>query len=235
MKLFVTVTDDFTLWPYFLEHYQKLGVKDFYVHTLMENVDPMASLSGDCPVLFSYNGDPWETFCGDYNGLTAIRLAEVKDDEWHVIADLDEFHAFDAPLDALTAEADQGGCNTVEVELVDRLAADGSLPPISGDIWKNFPVECHITRDLLKACDVKSGLVKGPLEAGTGHFSMVGGHPCSRRQKTHHFKWNANVIERLERRLWVLEDGKMKQETQEFLDHFKKFGRVNLEKIPENH
>ena len=163
-----------------------------------------------------------------------LRLQFVNKDEWHWIADLDEFHEFDRPVNDLLATIQQSRYNSVAGIFVDRITEDGYMPPIGdGDIFQQFPVQSDITVKLLKANARKIQLLKGHLPPIHCYHSVVGEKPFPVQMKVHHFKWNSSCVARLQKRILQLRaNGYSHQiESVRFFNFISKYGRIDLDAV----
>lgn len=155
----------------------------------------------------------------------------IADGEWWAVADLDEFHQYPLPLPKLIKAAETRGSDHVLGTMVDRLAADGSLPAVrTGDLWRQYPCVAKLTQNLLGGVVQKVMLVKGRGKLGTGHHWLWEGRPAPERGLVHHFKWNNRVLERLEERLAVFNRQRIPWaiESKRFLDFWREQGKFDL-------
>lgn len=227
MRLLAALGGEQTLLPHFLRHYAALGVTHFHLAVREGTVLP------DFPVpvsiTTSYAGP--HDMMQDCTALRALQVQHVADDEWFFVLDGDEFARPPFPLPEVLAEADARGCTWVVARVVDRVAADGSLPPVlpDSDLEALFPQRLLLTPLLLGGPLSKSVLVKGRTEITPGH------HYCEGRVldaafEIDHYKWHAGVVERLRTRArlyrhvgydwWV--------QSEAFLRHFEQHGKIDL-------
>ncbi len=93
---------------------------------------------------------------------------------------------------------------------VDRFAPGGRLPPFVADrpISEQFPVKCEVTKLLCGGANIKVVMTRWPY---WGHIHELGGTPEENGRRhprllaVHHYKWNDQVIERMEKRTVDLE------------------------------
>ena len=161
--------------------------------------------------------------------LNAMKARYVDDrNEWSAQTDLDEFYEFPLPLTELAESA--GDANCVQGFFVDRIAADGSLPPILNDvpIREQFPVETRITKRILRGYDRKLMLTRGFQNVGQGHHSMGDERLFPRDGRVLHYKWNSIVLDHLAERLATREmtGYKWTQESARFLAYWQRNGRI---------
>lgn len=171
----------------------------------------------------------------------------VKPDDWVVHSDADEFHGITQDLDSLVNEFDQKGINAVQGPLIDRISASGALKDIELDspVWEQFPVECNVGGKILglakrEKSELKNKMLmyKGYLRAnhGSGKISREfddKAHYFRSDIKIHHFKWTADVLERLHRRVRIYKKIKYDwwTESQKFITYYKKYGRIRIEDV----
>ena len=159
-KVFTIIYRPTPLLAHFVRHYAALGFTDIVIAAsdLCRDIDWLAirAAAGEATVHVEqlYHGvfdNGRDT--GVLNGLKA-RYVEDRH-EWSAQTDLDEFYEYPLSLAELAATA--GDANCVQGFFVDRIAADGALPPIRDDIpiAEQFPVETRITKRILGGCDRK--------------------------------------------------------------------------------
>ncbi|MET9987670.1 hypothetical protein [Streptomyces rochei] len=107
-----------------------------------------------------------------------------------MLADSDEFHAFPVPLPALIAEA-ESVTGTVGGLMLDRIAADGSLPrgsPQDGGLDGAYPLGGFLTHHLLRGAPRKIVLVHSTVPVASGNHRAEGHRPVNRPPVVvHHF------------------------------------------------
>ncbi len=240
MKLFVAVAAHATLLPHFVRHYQSAGVTQFFVAVEPALEEHVARLTAGRPVEIVRGLDASESIEGGTAAVSNMRAEVADPDEWVVLADLDEFQMHPRGVVATAAAADAEGANVVRGRLVDRVATDGELKSIgpNDDLWRLFPEESHITALLQQGVAHKCALVKNHLKSalnGDGlslaHHHMTGERVASTRIDIHHFKWNAEAVDRMTMAMartqaagqpfWV--------EYERVLEHIREHGRLRWE------
>jgi hypothetical protein len=221
----------------FFDHYKELGVQNFIVilhynnfSELEENLLLLKSLAVSPVVTWRM---PFDVNLSQVIRATAIATADIGSDDWVVLADLDEFQIYPSSIELVIEKCEISGFDYIIGKFVDRIAADGTLPEIDpiGSVWNQFPVCCHISRDLLGATDIKVVCCKAGLIPGEGNHRVAGGKRGAQcKVEIHHFKWDRTVKIRLEARYehyrnigipWA-------GESLRFLRHFKKHGRISV-------
>jgi hypothetical protein len=240
MKLFVAIAAHATLVPHFLRHYRAAGVTQFFVAVDAGLEEQVARLANGFPATIVRGLDTSESIAGGTSAVSQMREAFAQPDEWVVLTDLDEFQAHPLSVSATAATADAEHANVVRGRLVDRVATDGQLKRVGpdDDLWQLFPEESHVTERLQGGLAYKCALVKGRLESGRNedglslaHHHMRGERVASRSVDIHHFKWNAEAIERMTLAIartraagqpfWV--------EYERVLEHLRRHGRLRWE------
>ena len=130
---------------------------------------------------------------------------DMTDADWYGIIDLDEFWTLPMSLGELIAASETHGIPAITGHFVDQHTSDGTLAAVQPypSLWDQFPVESHLSRDMLHAGDTKVFLAKGDLIIGEGHHFVldiptftangVWGGTCD----CHHFKWKAGLLDRV--------------------------------------
>jgi hypothetical protein len=242
VKLFVAITGHATLLSHFLRHYQAAGVTRFFVSVEPSLEAEVTRIASGFPVELVRGLDATESIEGGTAALSWMRTQFAGADEWVVLTDLDEFQVHPGGLAATAAGAEAEAANVVRGYMVDRVASDGKLKPIGldDDVWRLFPERCFITALLQGGIAYKCALVKGHLESGRtkeglslAHHHMRGERAASTTVEIHHFKWNAEAVERMEvaiartqaagQPFWV--------EYERVLDHLRRHGRLRWEEF----
>lgn len=231
-KVFTVIYRPTPLLAHFVRHYARLGFTDIVIAAgdLCRDIDWFAirNASGTAtlhvePLYQGVFDNGRDT--GVLNGLVA-RYVEDRH-EWCAVADLDEFYEYPLPLAELAATA--GNANCVQGWFVDRVAPDGSLPPIRNDlpIAEQFPIEARITKRILGGYDRKLMLTRGFQCVARGHHTMPNERPFPRTGRVLHYKWNSVVLDHLAERLALREQTGYQwgHESERFLAYWQKNGR----------
>jgi tetratricopeptide (TPR) repeat protein len=193
------------LLPHWLAHYTKLGVNEILLGIFDD-------LAGDARAEIEKCAGQWkfrtfvqrwkaatesETYCQRQSGC---RRAGARPGTWILHTDLDELQQYPLPLKKIAADAAQHNVNAVFGRLIDRVAADGSLPPIwpRPSLWEQFPIECNMTGGILKSSPAKVMMARFRVLVKTGHHET----PLEREitppiGKVAHFKWHSGLLERM--------------------------------------
>ena len=192
----------------FVAHYRAYGVEEFYFgfhfteHVSRALRDELVVVCEELvgpPTVISQG--PWhETVHSEVRDHLRVRA----DAGWHVIADIDEFHAYPAPLTELIAAAENADSPIVGGVLLDRVAADGSIGPWSLDegLDKAFPLGGYLTPELLGGNPGKVVAAHSSVRLGLGSHRSLDDSPINRPLvPVHHFKWRAGILQDLTRRV----------------------------------
>jgi len=232
-KVFTVIYRPTPLLLHFVRHYAALGFTKIVIaaSTLCAEIDwdPIrtAAAGAEIHVEPLYPG-VFDT-ARDTAILNGIKARYVEDrDEWSAQTDLDEFYEFPLPLGELAATA--GDANCVQGLFVDRIAADGSLPPIRDDvpIAEQFPVETRITKCILGGNVRKLMLTRGFQNIAQGHQRMNDEHLFRPDGRVLHYRWNSVVLDHLTERIAMREQtgDKWTQESERFLAYWQSKGRI---------
>jgi len=189
MKLIFSVLDRTDLWPHFQAHYQAQGVTQFLCITYGPKLDGAimipASISSQ-----SFTG------VNDANQHNRVIQQFVSQNEWCVIADLDEFAIVNdgssTLIDACT-QAQKQHYNVITGVMLDRVTRDGHFPAnLEENIWQQFPIGMNVTGSIVGGCIDKVVCLQGNIRVGGGHhYPLQNAHVRQWHKKinVHHFKW----------------------------------------------
>jgi tetratricopeptide (TPR) repeat protein len=226
------------LLPHWLEYYTNLGVDEILLGIFDDLAGDAAAELEKCAGRWKFRRfvQHWkaatesETYC---QRQTGCRLAGARPGTWILHTDLDELQQYPSPLKEIAASAAQMNTRAVFGRLVDRVAADGSLPPIRPhpSLWEQFPVECNMTGGILKSVPQKVMLARYSVLVKTGHHEapLEPANPAI-IGKVAHFKWHSGLLERMH---WGLQQAsasaEWKGDARRFLGWLDQHGgRINL-------
>jgi hypothetical protein len=237
MKLFTAIYDDARLLGHFLRHYDQAGVTEYFIAVAPEFVHGVETYKSAFAITVYEGLDVADSWVGGASAVSAMRDTHHADDEWAVIADLDEFIEFSPSISSIVQFAETEGANVVRGIMYDRFSADGRLIDFgpAAELSKVYPVRSRLTRDLMGGWDFKGVLVKGKLKPppDSGHHLFVGEKICSQELEISHYKWNARAIERVRAAYEALtKAGKgWAIEYRQVLDHYDRNGRFAWEEF----
>ncbi|WP_338686564.1 glycosyltransferase family 2 protein [Streptomyces acidiscabies] len=202
-----------------VDHYRRLGVERFLLAFHFPDHVPghrRDELKEACEAL---RIAPLAVSTGPWHEHTNTELRDMLRDRagtgWHLLADADEFHAYQAPLAEVVAEAEASGTSTVGGLMLDRVSADGRLtgwfPSSREGLDAAYPLGGFLTHLLLRGDPRKIVLAHSGVPVDSGNHRAEGHRPVNRPPVVvHHFKWRRGVREDLERRAARTADGSWK-------------------------
>jgi hypothetical protein len=209
IKVVSCISYDAALLPHFVEYYSSLGV-DAFIISIDERVDGIWDVVERIAKLLPANielvpASERQRATGiEYNNKEETRQRYIKQDDWIIPADLDEFIQFPRTLPQLIKEMNAEGATFIMGQFRDRIARHGVLANTESEpsIWEQYPLECNISDLLVQCWCHKVTLCRGDCELSSGHHNVI--RPAipliSRRCVVHHFKWRQGLIEALNRR-----------------------------------
>jgi hypothetical protein len=207
MKAYTTILDgEDALLPFFVRHYRRLGAREFplLVYGTERELERAAG------TIEREGGIPQPVGVFESRTFSArLREAEIRrihtEGEWAFFADLDEFA--DTTPEAVLAYQD-GDAPFVAGHWIDRVSYDGRLVHVREDmeLEEQFPMKASLRQAWGMGAAV---YVLSPFaprlhhpyscEIGQGHWPRV---PLV---NVHHFKWQVNAVDRLQKRLERIE------------------------------
>ncbi len=170
---------DIVLLDQFCTHYINLGIHPsnfLLVLNTSQTGNISQQISHGLDILNRHNIEPADVWCTRYESeekwsrVHSLLSKKVAPEDWVVHPDTDEFH--DIPTDTygeLFESFDKEGINALQGLLVDRLAADCTVPPdmMTQDVFQEFPV-CADLNSLVKLAGIKLMAYRGYLRANNG-------------------------------------------------------------------
>jgi hypothetical protein len=244
--LTVTIGPDYRLLPYFLRYYKTLGIEKFLV---------ILNTPDDAPlkILQDFDLSPVKIWTEPFSETLKQRYERsiidkyCSNDDWVIYSDLDEFHDYPAGLDYHLKYCEKHNIDFVEGRLLDRISETGELTILdeTRPLEEQYPLGGYITNNLLKAWDKKIVAAKGKLIVGGGHHIFLDSatnntlpyirnfSDYSLGIKVHHFKWDRNVLDRMNRYIHLQDESLAYwvKEIRRFLDHYSKHNKINISDI----
>lgn len=153
----------------------------------------------------------------NWNRVTALynEAKRTKPNDWWVISDTDEFHAYGIDTEQIILTCDKNGYTFVTGGFLDRIGSDGTFPDIESadNIFEKFPLAGFFRYPMSNACPNKVVIAKGSQDITPGqHFAVIGNTDSWRERgwnhpkrypveecfaQVHHFKWDSTCIKRI--------------------------------------
>jgi hypothetical protein len=191
--------------PYMLDHYRKMGIESFIINVHVERQDD--------PVLSEVRqtvGDFGHEIASVTVGKWSFAIHQGVyhqsrsggEDDWFLIADLDEFQIYPGNLFNIIEECEREGYEYIRGCFIDRIAADGSFPELRLDmpIEDQFPLGSIFTYHILGGLPLKVVAAKRHIMLGPGNHYPMNGVGCPITDcfvQVHHYKWIREIVERL--------------------------------------
>ncbi|WP_256104651.1 glycosyltransferase family 2 protein [Streptomyces sp. ODS05-4] len=135
---------------------------------------------------------------------------------WHLLADVDEFQQYPAPLGEVITQADESGHHVVGGLMLDRVAGSGSLTTWrpEGGLETAYPLGGHLTHRLLRGDPRKIVLARHDVAVASGNHRSPSHRPdADRLCAVHHFKWRSGILDDLRRRIQHFSSGTWEEHT----------------------
>jgi len=198
-----------------IAHYRGLGVEFFHVIRHIESFDdPEFERARDVLArhglaFAAVHQGPWDE---DLNAYLIRAQMRRHPSDWWVVADLDEFHVYDRPLTDIITACEVGGYDYVMGALLDRVAADGTLPALdpATSIWAQYALAGLVTLRVVRAVTSKVTLARGDVHLHLGQHGALTGRSLPATEafaQVHHFKWTDSVRPRLTQRVQAYSSG----------------------------
>lgn len=229
--------DDLPLLPHFLRHYLALGVPAGRIAPILQaSRDDAPGLGAARAVLAAFGVAPAETWIGPYTSgamwerRRALQARVADRGDWVLNADVDELHAYPAPLAAVIAWLDGQGATCLQGPMIDRLAPGGALNAVAPEpeLAAQFPLSAEVmlrigagqlhnahgsVKMMLHRAEVlPSRGGHAPVDPAAARFAH--GRPLASFRRiadpafrfaqpfrVDHYKWTDGLVRRLERRV----------------------------------
>jgi hypothetical protein len=216
INLFCTLEPTKIDWlPQFVAHYRSLGVDRFLLSLQQEpTVAAQARLAQTSRFESALRGlGITQSFelTESYDSASVYRHQErisnqfVTKDDWIVWCDSDEFQVYPLPIAEVVQSCLAQGIDAITGILIDRIAADGSLPDFdpSRPVWEVFSRPCNVTGSIARGPMEKVAFARSDIRLRPGNHAPEDPKTKCAAQAIpiHHFKWHAGVIAQLRFRL----------------------------------
>jgi hypothetical protein len=210
IAVLTSVSYDATILPAFVKYYAGLGAEVVFVTVLelkpnlLEETKSIAT-GMPIPVHIYPANERWVRTQLESQNKNELRAQiGLRQTDWYVPADLDEFIDFQLPLRDTIAQLQKGNYGYAMGTLIDRMSSDGTLTEYdpSKSLWEQYPLKEHITRDIMQSNHRKVVLARGHLAVSSGHHLIVDESHKKFPQEfmINHFAWRAGRREALQRR-----------------------------------
>ena len=208
------------LLPHFIEHYSKyVDELQFIIYEskasprILSRAKPIIEKYDNCEIVKVVRDREfdWEKVTILYN-----MIKSKKQNDWWVIADIDEFHLYpNNDLRGLIEKCDENLWSIVRGGFIDRVGPNGEFPNINNeeDIFKTFPMAGFFRYPMSGACPNKIAICRGDIKITNGqHYAEINGQTTWRWQgwghpliappeqysiQVHHFKWDETCVTRI--------------------------------------
>ena len=166
---------DLCLLDHFITHYRSLGIQPENFLIVLNVFKDFENLELGLKILKKHGIKPSDIWCQEYESqekwsrVHYIISKKVRDVDWVIHPDSDEFFQFPASLPELLSRMDESGINAAQGFLIDRLSSDGTIKDVSKDnsIFDQFPARANFS-NLIGLTGVKLMAYKGNLRANNG-------------------------------------------------------------------
>lgn len=212
LNLVTVVGSNTHMLPHMLEYYKPMVDKIYIVVYRQSENDNILKEVLECgiePYLVvtepKYN---WDRVTELYN-----QVKSTKPNDWWIIADDDEFHAYSYDLEEIIKDCETQDCSFVTGGFLDRIGPDGTFPTVTRDtnIFEAFPLAGYFRYPMSGACPNKVTLAKGSQKISSGqHYAEFedGTNSWGRYHtnkvpvelaftQVHHFKWDSTCVDRI--------------------------------------
>jgi hypothetical protein len=212
IHLVTVIGSNVSLLPHMLTHYRRIGIESFIINVNLQDENDPAKGEVDKYISELRLGDTeiivnnWVERWSDITNATLYnRTCASRPNDWYVLADLDEFHAYPSNLFDIIEDCERCGFDYIEGCFIDRIASDGGLPVLRYDapIEEQFPLGCVFTYRVLRGDPLKIVAAKGNVRLPQGNHFAMGGVGCPIEKyyiPVHHYKWVHGVLERMKYR-----------------------------------
>lgn len=212
LNLVTVVGSNTHLLPHMLKYYEDKVDKMYvcvYKQGEDDNIVQQVNELGIEPfMVFTEPKYNWDRVTEIYN-----TVKETKPDDWWLIADDDEFHAYPYGIEEIIKDCEKNKYTFVTGGFLDRIGENGTFPEVhkDTDILKAFPYAGYFRYPMSGACPNKVTLTKGSQKITSGqHYAYFdeqtnswGRHHPKRMPiqkvftQVHHFKWDSSCIQRV--------------------------------------
>ncbi|MFK4301757.1 hypothetical protein ABH892_001861 [Paenibacillus sp. RC254] len=208
LRLCSVFSPDLELFPFFIDHYKKIGVDSF--HIILHLPENMLHLIDEKLLVFREQGiTPEKIYTGNWSGgITTSLINETINkysDDWFIVADSDEFQIYPNDIKKII-NSKNDNVDYISGCLLDRFAQDGDLPLINYDksIWEQFPMCGFFAFPIADSWPYKITACKGHITLSEGSHAVIAEDHLITNEiicQVHHFKWTGSYINRTQKKL----------------------------------
>lgn len=228
IRLITVIGHGIELLPHFIQHYRgevdEINIIVYSSANYPDLEDDVKMVIKSYPTVKIIHSEHWREFDWEHVTFLYNYYKRQNPEDWHVIADIDEFQIYSKPIREIVEDCENNGWEFVTGGFIDRVGYDGEFPEIyeSASIWKQFPMAGFFRYPISKACPNKVTLCKGKVEISNGqHYAIFDGdttwkwrgwnHPLrypihKNFTQVHHFKWDSTIKRRIKAVADVRED-----------------------------
>ena len=215
ITLYLPVGPDIKLLEANLDYYSILGVSQILLSVHLRDEWADGLLEKISQTIKNYPAEIAQIYHGmsidNRSRYIDVTREHCKENDWVVIADLDEFHEFSMPLPDVISLCESQNYDYVTGRFLDRVGFNGKLTEYTGNIWDCFPIGIRLTKKIYSSDsdEPKVVLARAKIGIAEGHHYALEGMPCPVNECTatvHHFKWDASVLVRAKHMFKVLAD-----------------------------
>ena len=230
MKLITNVVYDARILPHFLKHYTHLGITQFYASINTRGNPDIVEQTKE--LVKEYNFTIHSIRDDNYYIEEIEYKRELIDtycqEEWFLIADIDEFQIYPAPIPAMIEECIQMDYDYIPGKMIDMHAIDGTFKPLDDVlIYHQYPIRSDFTEKIIQGETRKVCLLRPTVQFSAGH------HLAINTEKRHpfiievlHYKWTGNVEERIRARVEDVTEVGWEAELYRLFEHLEKHGSI---------
>ena len=212
LNLVTVVGTNTHLLPHMLKYYEDKVDKMYvcvYKQDQNDTIEKQVRDLGIKPfMIFTEPKYNWDRVTEIYNSVK-----QTKPNDWWLIADDDEFHAYPYDIEDIIKDCEESNHTFVTGGFLDRIGENGNFPEVNidTDIFKAFPYAGYFRYPMSGACPNKVTLAKGSQKITSGqHYAYFdenrnswGRHHPKRMPikkvftQVHHFKWDSSCVDRV--------------------------------------
>jgi hypothetical protein len=198
-----------TVFEHMLQHYKDMGIDSLLINVQLDQYESPLYCEIKA-ITRRFRAEIVNVFVGKWlqsvNPYLYWHTLSQAPDDWFILADSDELQTYPGEIHSLISELHSEGYDFLEGFVIDRVAKDGSFPPVRDDVslWEQFPLAGVITLPIIQGNTMKVAAAKGKVRLSWGQHYSHTGRGCPRDRyfiPVHHFKWTEGLIDRMKARI----------------------------------